>query len=213
MNSHDISIMSINDGKSSLTTEQISANLALTKHLISTHHIPKENVVALGDWAVGRHIAPGPYFPWEEFAQKEMGRWPKDDSWKTGSEEVVVSYKNPKKAVTEELDHLQQLTAELSQKYITIAEAAIEKLGYVGKAREVEKDIEGCFGSATLSANLAFQLHYRGDKILGTPLLKKAYDETLWKDINDHGAIVDLAGDFTTFDLKLLGTLVDGSYE
>jgi N-acetylmuramoyl-L-alanine amidase len=55
---------------------QVEAVLALAQHLVTTHRIPPENVVAHSDIAVGRKIDPGSLFPWEYFAANGVGAWP-----------------------------------------------------------------------------------------------------------------------------------------
>jgi N-acetyl-anhydromuramyl-L-alanine amidase AmpD len=89
MNSFGISIMSINDGKTPLTPKQFDANLQLTGHLVKTYDINPQQVIALADWAPGRHIAPGPYFPWQNFAENGLGLWSSVERKK--DPEVIVS--------------------------------------------------------------------------------------------------------------------------
>jgi N-acetylmuramoyl-L-alanine amidase len=55
---------------------QVEAVLALAQHLVATHRISPENVVAHSDIAVGRKIDPGSLFPWEYFAANGVGAWP-----------------------------------------------------------------------------------------------------------------------------------------
>ena len=55
---------------------QVEAVLALAQHLVTTHQISPENVVAHSDIAVGRKIDPGALFPWEYFAANGVGAWP-----------------------------------------------------------------------------------------------------------------------------------------
>jgi N-acetylmuramoyl-L-alanine amidase len=55
---------------------QVEAVLALAQHLVATHGISPENVVAHSDIAVGRKIDPGSLFPWEYFAANGVGAWP-----------------------------------------------------------------------------------------------------------------------------------------
>ncbi|PHX58900.1 MAG: N-acetylmuramoyl-L-alanine amidase [Opitutia bacterium] len=55
---------------------QVEAVLALAQHLVTTHRISPENVVAHSDIAVGRKIDPGSLFPWEYFAANGVGAWP-----------------------------------------------------------------------------------------------------------------------------------------
>jgi N-acetylmuramoyl-L-alanine amidase len=55
---------------------QVEAVLALAQHLVTTHQISPENVVAHSDIAVGRKIDPGSLFPWEYFAANGVGAWP-----------------------------------------------------------------------------------------------------------------------------------------
>ena len=55
---------------------QIEALLSLSQHIITTHKIRPENVLAHSDIAVGRKIDPGSLFPWEYFAAHGVGAWP-----------------------------------------------------------------------------------------------------------------------------------------
>jgi len=55
---------------------QVDAVLALAQHLVTTHRISPENVVAHSDIAIGRKIDPGSLFPWEYFAANGVGAWP-----------------------------------------------------------------------------------------------------------------------------------------
>ena len=55
---------------------QVEAVLALAQHLVTTHRISPENVVAHSDIAIGRKIDPGALFPWEYFAANGVGAWP-----------------------------------------------------------------------------------------------------------------------------------------
>ena len=55
---------------------QVEAVLALAQHLVTTHRISPENVVAHSDIALGRKIDPGSLFPWEYFAANGVGAWP-----------------------------------------------------------------------------------------------------------------------------------------
>lgn len=55
---------------------QVAAVLALAQHLVATHRISPENVVAHSDIAIGRKVDPGALFPWEYFAANGVGAWP-----------------------------------------------------------------------------------------------------------------------------------------
>jgi N-acetylmuramoyl-L-alanine amidase len=55
---------------------QIEAVLLLAQHLVATHRIAPENVVAHSDIAIGRKVDPGALFPWEYFAAHGVGAWP-----------------------------------------------------------------------------------------------------------------------------------------
>ncbi|MDN3029900.1 MAG: N-acetylmuramoyl-L-alanine amidase [Candidatus Tisiphia sp.] len=166
MNDYCISIMSINSGKEPLTAEQIEANLLLTKYLRDEYKIESANIVGLADWAVGRHIAPGPYFPWKEFSKHNLGLW--SDVELKDYPEVIVSWK--KKADSKEVvEDIQQQFAEL---------------GMIGTT----KGDEGYLDSATLSNMLSFNLHYFGSEIINNPYLNSMYDEHLWQNSNDPDA-------------------------
>ncbi|WPY00674.1 N-acetylmuramoyl-L-alanine amidase [Candidatus Trichorickettsia mobilis] len=230
MNNFCIAIMSINDGKSPLTQKQYESNLKLTSHLVETHHINPEQVIALADWAPGRHIAPGPYFPWGNFAKNGIGLWA--DIERKKDPEVIVSYKQ--KPISEEVEHIQQALQELSQKYSTgnnlsevvkqycqtsksfkeefsaarikdIDSQLTNGLGMVGIPNE--KDYEGHLGSATLSEMLCFNLHHLGEQIINSPL-QQVYDQGLWKDSSDSEAR-GLLGEWNANSQSILDAILD----
>ncbi len=229
MNNFCIAIMSINDGKSPLTQKQYESNLQLTSHLVKTHHIDPGQVIALADWAAGRHIAPGPYFPWEDFAKNDIGLWA--DIERKKDPEVIVSYKQ--KPISEEVEHIQQALQELSHKYSTGHLSEIVKqycqtsksfkeefsiirikdidfqltngLGIVGIPNQ--KDYEGHLGSNTLSAMLGFNLHHLGKEIINSSL-REVYDQGLWKDSSDPEAR-GLLGEWNANSQSILDALLD----
>ena len=108
MNDYAISILCINNGKQDFTPEQTRAALELTGYLSSEYGIVEKNIVALSDWT-SRHIAPGPYFPWGEFAEHHLGMWPKELEQKT-DEKVVLDWKSPS---SEDLEQLRSQFEEL----------------------------------------------------------------------------------------------------
>ncbi len=161
MNDYCISIMSINSGKEPLTAEQLEANLLLTKYLRDEYKIESANVVALADWTAGRHIAPGPYFSWEEFSKYELGLWSNVE--RKANPEVIISWK--KKADSKEVvEDIQQQLAELGM--VTPQEGALDQ--------------------ATISNMLAFNLHHFGPQILSNH--KDMYDYLLWENSSNTDA-------------------------
>lgn len=228
MNSFGISIMSINNGKNPLTQPQFESNLLLTEHLVKTYDIKGGKVIGLADWTPGRHIAPGPYFPWQEFSKAGLGLW--SDIERKEDPEVIVSYKQ--KPLLEEVTHIQQAFEELLKKYSKggLAEEVVKKynlsslnlredlsssvlqdidialtrgLGYVGKVGGQE----GYLDSATLSCMLSFNLHHLGQQILAGPLAD-VYNDGLWVDSSNTEAR-GLLGSWTTNSQDILDSFLD----
>ena len=197
MNDVCLSIMCINDGKSPLTNKQIDANIQLTSALSTEHNIPSQQVIGLGDWAAGRHIAPGPYFPWQAFSKSGLGLW--SDVERVEDPEIILTYKH--KPVLEEIDHVQQSIQELFAKYnnvqevrefaslfskqlaesgakasdsvaTNISQQLTNGIGYVGRANAEDA---GYLDSALLSSTLSFNLHHLGPQIQSSGL-KDVYD-------------------------------------
>ena len=78
LNQHSVGIEIVNlDGNTHPYPQpQVEAVLALAQHLVTTYHIPPENVVAHSDVSIGRKVDPGALFPWEYFAAHGVGAWP-----------------------------------------------------------------------------------------------------------------------------------------
>ena len=231
MNDYGITIMSINDGKSPLTPQQYAANEQLTSNLVKSYAIDPTKVIALADWTPGRHIAPGPFFPWHDFSKAGLGLW--SDVERPKDPEIIVSYK--KKPLPEEVDHIQQAFEELLKKYSTgssgdvvkqyaastqslkeslsksvidearaVGDALSRGLGMVGKPND--KDQAGHLDSGTLSSMLSFNLHHLGEKIVNSPLLD-VYN-VLWADSSDPDAR-GILGQWGTDSQAVLDSLLD----
>lgn len=80
---------------------QVEAVLALAQHLVATHHISPENVVAHSDIAVGRKVDPGALFPWEYFAANGVGAWP--DAKDVQTFRILLKSKKPSNAEVQQL--------------------------------------------------------------------------------------------------------------
>lgn len=80
---------------------QVEAVLALAQHLVATHHISPENVVAHSDIAVGRKVDPGALFPWEYFAANGVGAWP--DAKDVQTFRILLKSKKPSTAEIQQL--------------------------------------------------------------------------------------------------------------
>ena len=229
MNDVCLSIMCINDGKSPLTKEQVAANITLTNSLSEKHDIPSQNVIGLADWAVGRHIAPGPYFPWQEFSESSLGLW--SDVPRLDDSEIILTYKH--KPVSEEAEHIKQGIEELFAKYSSVPEVQefgsllaaqlldtgtkisdsvvtninqklTNGLGYVGRPN-VEDG--GYLDSALLSSMLTFKLHHFGEQIQKSTL-KDIYDSVLWNNASDADAR-GMLGEWTVNCQDVLDDLLD----
>ncbi len=81
MNSASIGIEVQNPGHSyglrPFPPGQIAALIALSHALMQRWKIPPENVIGHSDFAPGRKVDPGPFFPWEELAKHGIGIWPR----------------------------------------------------------------------------------------------------------------------------------------
>lgn len=229
MNDYGITIMSINDGKSPLTPQQYAANEQLTSSLVKVYAIDPTKVIALADCA-SRHIAPGPYFPWQDFSKAGLGLW--SDVERPKDPEIIVSYK--KKPLPEEVDYIQQAFEELLKKYSTgssgdvvkqyaestqslkaslsksvidearaVGDALSRGLGMVGKPND--KDQAGNLDSDTLSNMLSFNLHHLGEKIVNSQL--EIYN-VLWADSSDPDAR-GILGQWGTDSQAVLDSLLD----
>ena len=229
MNDVCLSIMCINDGKSPLSQEQVESNITLTSSLSAKYDIPYQQVIGLADWAEGRHIAPGPYFPWQDFSKAGLGLWSNVD--RVEDAEIILTYKH--KPLSEEIDHVQQSIQELFAKYegvpeisefassisaqllesgakvsdsfvTNISQKLTNGLGYVGRANGRDT---GYLDSALLTNMLTFNLHHLGKQIQNSGL-KDVYDSGLWTDSGDADARGAL-GEWTTNSQAVLDDLLD----
>lgn len=223
MNDWSISIMNINNGKESLTAPQQEANIALTSYLVSEHNIDPAKVIGLGDWAPGRHIAPGPYFPWETFAGQGLGLWSNVERDK--NPEVIVSWKQGNKHLPEDEESLAADLQEVQEKLASASvasgsagggesvvktynaetlEAQFNKLGMVGFKNAPDP---AQVPSELLSSVLLFNLHHLGKEILGNEGSNNAF-EALWTDSSDFDARATL-GEWTSNSQAVLDSILD----
>lgn len=209
MNNYEISIMSINDGKTPLTPNQIQSNLELTSYLSSTYEIKTQKVIGLADWTPGVHIAPGPYFPWQDFANAGYGLW--TNIARKEAPEVVISFKD--KNFDENIDHLQQELHELAHKLtdglgMMITEPNRQIVNDSGENLTVYGQNPSYAPLDTLKIAARFNLHYFGQEILNSPL-KDVYDTRLWTDSSDLEAL-KVFGEWNENSQNILNALVDG---
>lgn len=223
MNDWAIEIMSINNGKEPLTTNQLEANKALTAHLVQTHNIDAAKVIGLGDWAPGRHISPGPYFPWKAFASEGMGLW--SDVERVQDPEVIVSWKSGIISLSEDRESVEADLRELQEKIASVSleegaaagrgsivkaydartlQEQFNKLGTVGFVNNPDHDQAN---SGLLSSALIFNLHHLGQEILGNPQTNSAF-EALWVNSSDADARATL-GEWTTNSQAVLDSILD----
>lgn len=92
LNNYSIGIELANKGHSHgyhpFPEAQLASLKKLSKQLIATHNIPKENIVGHSDIAPLRKKDPGELFPWQSFAEEGIGFWP--PSLKTSTNEMSV---------------------------------------------------------------------------------------------------------------------------
>lgn len=215
MNGSCIGIMSINDARSPLSSPQIDANITLSNHLIKTYNIEPHKVIALSDWAPGRHIAPGPYFAWSKFAEHGLGLWSNTAITLEDMSKIIVSYRT--QDIPEEVDHIQQGLAELSGKYhnappvsrqyvIRTEGLLTSHLGIMGVPGI--NDIEGRLGSETISCMFAFNTHHLGQGIIDSDSpYKTIYDEVLCSDPMNQYARNEIASWTVASEKALCGIL------
>lgn len=79
VNSCSIGIEIVNPGHEfgyrEFPDKQIEAVIALAHGIVTRHGIPKRNVVAHSDVALGRKDDPGELFPWKRLAEEGIGLW------------------------------------------------------------------------------------------------------------------------------------------
>lgn len=88
-----IEIVNLDGNLHPYPNSQVEALLLLSQHLIVTHKIRPENVLAHSDIAVGRKIDPGTLFPWAYFAANGVGAWP--DAKEVALARILLKSKKP----------------------------------------------------------------------------------------------------------------------
>jgi N-acetyl-anhydromuramyl-L-alanine amidase AmpD len=96
-----IEIVNLDGNKHPYPKPQVEAVLALAQHLVTTHRIAPENVVAHSDIAIGRKVDPGALFPWEYFAANGVGAWP--DAKEVQVNRILMKSRKPTSAEAQQL--------------------------------------------------------------------------------------------------------------
>lgn len=215
MNDKSIGIMCVNDGNSALTDAQKSSLFQLDSHLAETYKVRPEQVVGLGDWALGRHIAPGWHHPWGDLHEKTgLGLWSNVD--RKSDPEVVVKWKagNPVHVVPEDLDHIGGLLEELSKKCgADHGQKMLFDLRCNPRVEGVHCKMNSLGYDDRISALVAFNIHHKltsaglyGDLYaangIGNAEAKQSAIVALW----DQMATVN------TNTLDVMGDLLDGEH-
>ncbi|MBB3233906.1 peptidoglycan recognition protein family protein [Phyllobacterium endophyticum] len=142
INSSSIGIEIVNGGPlldfPQFPDQQIDAVIDLCKGIISRHAIRPENVLAHSDIAPGRKIDPGERFPWSTLYDAGVGHWVAPSPVRGGRFFSLGDEGQPVEA-------LQSLLA---------------LYGY-------DVPIDGVFGASTQLGVLAFQRHFRVQKVDG----------------------------------------------
>ncbi|WP_425361886.1 N-acetylmuramoyl-L-alanine amidase [Candidatus Tisiphia endosymbiont of Mystacides longicornis] len=167
MNSWSIGIEHIASGKEPFTDQQIDASIELVKTLVSKYEINPKLIIGHSDWAPGRKIDPGIYFPWDSFAKASLGLY----SFVSRKEnpKVIISYNDKTKQDRNKIEEVQKL---------------LEKFGY--PIIKADNSNLGLLDEGTISDMLAFNIHYTGD-ILNNIALREQWD-ILWNNSSNKDA-------------------------
>ena len=201
MNGHGITVMVINDGKSPLTKEQTEALLEHIPDIMSEHNIPLQNMITLAEWAIGRHIAPTPYFPYSELHELGIGFWPSVDLepdpgvlWSINQQIGVDKFESGLFSKFTQLGYSANLTQKEEEKNdYDLTENS-------GWNHELDPNL--------ISMVIAFKLHYCGQEILESGLFNE-----LWNDSSDHELRIELSTWNTNNDTILNDVLSQGAVE
>ncbi|WP_417904520.1 N-acetylmuramoyl-L-alanine amidase [Candidatus Tisiphia endosymbiont of Micropterix aruncella] len=167
MNSFSVGINYVNTGLEDYPESQINAGLRLQEWLTTNIHSNPKMLLAHSDWAPGRKIGPGPYFPWQTFAKAEEKGFSHNFGvycFKERKEnsEIIVSYKDESKQDKDTIEDIQRQLEELGHKVLNNEGTNLGKLD-----------------DQTISAMLSMKLHYRGQDIVND-LNQKILWENLW---------------------------------
>ncbi|WP_375319400.1 N-acetylmuramoyl-L-alanine amidase [Candidatus Tisiphia endosymbiont of Oplodontha viridula] len=167
MNSWSIGIEHVAFGTEPFTDQQINASIELVKTLVSKYAINPKLMIAHSDWASSRKIDPGIYFPWDKFAKASFGFY----SFVSRKEnpKIIISYNDKTKQDKNKIEEVQKV---------------LEKFGY--PIIKADNSNLGLLDDDTISAMLAFNIHYTGD-ILNNSTLKKQWD-ILWNNSSNKDA-------------------------
>jgi len=206
LNSFAISIMNVNNGKEPLTDSQKRSTAILMDDLCNNvPTLDAKKVIGHCDWTPGRQVSPGPYLPWQEFANasaiykddgvtRDFGLFPKDVPPVDKPNEVLLSWNHVKQP-----NETVNLPAN-----ITKCGTLLQNYGYAGLEKAIASGVmDDNLGKALLS----FRLHFNGQYIINDATQKALWDQSVIKpDQVNLDALKQLAT-FTNEDAAILGAL------
>ncbi|WP_341763894.1 N-acetylmuramoyl-L-alanine amidase [Candidatus Tisiphia endosymbiont of Beris chalybata] len=175
MNHVSINIMSINTGSEPFPLIQVEQNISLCNYLTFTHHIDQRNVIALSDCEVGSCLAPGPYFPWNKFAQHAIGRW--SNIARKDNPDIIISHLPYNQVVPSHPEELLTLVEKFQKLGILTDDYMVDSNNY----------------PQLQDSMLKFNLHHLGPQIIEHPERKQLYDAILSKNPTEPYAKARLA--------------------
>lgn len=122
------------------TADQITTIAVVMKDIIDRHEIEPQNVLGHSDIAPQRKVDPGPLFPWERFANQDIGAWPDKKTVK-----IYLAGRDPFEPV--DIANFQRL---------------LQQYGY-------ETPTNGVLDNKTQKVVKAFQAHFRASRANGIP--------------------------------------------
>ncbi|XP_075247913.1 N-acetylmuramoyl-L-alanine amidase AmiD-like isoform X2 [Convolutriloba macropyga] len=186
MNSWSIGIENINNGNEPYSKAQMRANVLLCEQLMNEFPtIEAQKMIGHSDWSPGRKIDPNPYFPWGVLANaskdemftglnitQDFGIFPrKANLCLVKDPKIVIPFSETGKKLTEEGTKAQEL---------------LTKYGY----DIVEQEL-GVYSDSTRKAILAFWLHFFGEEIVESEILKLAWDK-IFKGVAGYSPLFEL---------------------
>jgi len=118
--------------------EQISQLIALCQSIITRHQIPQWHVLAHSDVAMSRKQDPGAHFPWAQLASENIGHWVEPEPILSGMYFCKGESGQPVEAL----------------------QSMLALYGY-------DVDVTGSFDQKCELAVMAFQRHFRPEKVDG----------------------------------------------
>lgn len=160
MNSWSYGIEIVNDAKTPYPDDQIKRNIELLDILVShTEGLDPRFVIGHSDWAPGRKLDPGPYFPWQTLA-RASSLYPELTSYDFGVYSFLPRSPNPTVVVS--------ALQENNPEDIARVQEGLRALGYAVPVTSV-------LDQTTLSGIFSFQIHFQNQVVLET--YKQNWDE------------------------------------